>query len=43
MCNVWSSRDIRASKERRLIGFFDHATWAKSDEVALRAKAKEAA
>ncbi len=38
MCNVWSSRYIRASKDRRLIGSFTHGSMANALPQAIGAQ-----
>jgi pyruvate dehydrogenase (quinone) len=38
MCNVWSSRYIRASKDRRLIGSFTHGSMANALSQAIGAQ-----
>jgi pyruvate dehydrogenase (quinone) len=38
MCNVWSSRYIRAAKERRLIGSFTHGSMANALPQAIGAQ-----
>lgn len=38
MCNVWSSRYIRATKERRLIGSFTHGSMANALPQAIGAQ-----
>ena len=38
MCNVWSSRYIRATKDRRLIGSFTHGSMANALPQAIGAQ-----